>query len=400
MSSRHDALRWLASDLAAHRLSRRDFVRRARVLGVSGPLLAAILRMTGIESAEAATTQSPHAASLKRVHAEENTLVVSSWGGGYGDAQRAAQFEPFTKETGIEVVLAPQQPEVSLIEAQVSAGKVEWDLAENTGLAAFTLAGKGLLEAIDYSQMDQTVLAGVDEAVKAEHSIGIFYWPFFLGYNTTFFEGAHPTSWAEFWDIEQFPQPRTLTTMDFDPPPLEIAVLAQGVTPEELYPLDIDAAFKSLDEIRAHITKWSGFGANATDLLVQGEVAMGSTSGGLITAAKDGAPVEWEWNQGLLYYDAWVIPKGAPHVENALRFIEFCMRPDVQANLAKGYLNGPVVPAALDLMPPDLVKDAPSNPEHLQREILADPAWWAAPNAEGKTNLELVYDKWATWYVA
>ena len=95
--------------------------------------------------------------------AQDNTLVVSSWGGNFGEAQRAAQFEPFTAETGIEITLAPQQPELALIEAQVSSGKVEWDLAENSNLGAYTLAGKGVLEPIDYGRMDAKVIDGVQD---------------------------------------------------------------------------------------------------------------------------------------------------------------------------------------------------------------------------------------------
>ncbi|MCR6679425.1 ABC transporter substrate-binding protein, partial [Escherichia marmotae] len=62
--------------------------------------------------------------------------------------------------------------------------------------------------------------------------------------------------------------------MNFEPPPLEAALLAQGVAPDALYPLDIAAAFNSLEQIRPSITTWTGISADAVPLLVQGELGV------------------------------------------------------------------------------------------------------------------------------
>jgi putative spermidine/putrescine transport system substrate-binding protein len=395
MTNKHDQLRRLADDFATRRLSRRAFTVRAAALGVSAPMLAALLRVL---DAEAATIADPvRVAPVSR--AQDNTLVVSSWGGNFGEAQRATQFEPFAEETGIEVILSPQQPEIALIEAQVTSGNVEWDLAENSNLGAFTLAGKDLLETIDYSQMDSAVIDAVNPAVLSEHSAGFFYWSSLLGYALEYFEeGNYPASWADFWNVDEFPAPRGLTEMNFEPPPLEVALLAKGVAPDALYPLDIAAAFASLDEIRPHITTWTGTGADGTPLLVQGELGMATEGNGSLTnAIKDGAPIGMEWNQGLLYYDAWVIPKGAPHQENALRFIEFTLRPDVQSNFVQAYPIGAVNPEAYETIPEDIAADSAGAPENLAKQVQVDTAWWTATNDDGKTNLETVYDTWATW---
>jgi putative spermidine/putrescine transport system substrate-binding protein len=395
MSTGYDLLRRLTDALTARRVSRREFSRRAMALGVSAPMVAAILRVTG---AEAATPGEPAEVMPGRA-AQDNTLVVSSWGGNFGEAQRATQFEPFTAETGIAITLAPQSPELALIEAQVSSGRVEWDLAENSNLGAYTLAGKGVLEPIDYGRMDAKVIDGVDSAVKGENSVGFFYWSSLLGYDTDFFDnGKYPTNWADFWNVDEFDVPRGLTEMNFEPPPLEVALLAEGVAPDKLYPLDIDAAFASLDKIKPHITKWLGVGADATQLLAQGELGMAPSGNGALTnAIKDGAPLGMEWNQGLLYFDAWVIPKGAPHQDNAYKFIEFCLRPDVQAKFVQAYPIGAVVPAAYDTIPADITASSAGAPDNLAKQVKVDTAWWTTKNDQGKTNLEVVYDTWAKW---
>ena len=395
MSITHDQLRRLADDLAAHRLSRRAFSRRAAALGLSAPMLAAVLRVAGAD----ATTigESVQVTPVRR--AQSNQLVVSSWGGNFGEAQRATQFEPFTAETGIEVVLAPQSPELALIEAQVTSGNVEWDVAENSNLGAYTLAGKEMVEAIDYSLMDSAVIDEVNPAVLGDHSVGFFYWSSLLGYNLDYFEdGVYPTSWVDFWDVEKFDAPRGLTEMNFEPPPLEVALLAQGIAPEDLYPLDIAAAFSSLDEIRPNMTTWLGVGADGTQLLTQGELGMASSGNGALTnAIADGAPLGMEWNQGLLYFDAWVIPKGAPNQDNAYRFIEFCLRPDVQSAFVQAYPIGAVNPVAYETIPEEVTATSAGAPDNLAKQVVVDSGWWTETNEEGKTNLEVVYDTWATW---
>jgi putative spermidine/putrescine transport system substrate-binding protein len=395
MSTKHDQLRRLADDLVSRRLGRREFARRALALGVSAPMVAAFIRVTG---ADAAPFDEPALVAPVRA-AQGDQVVISSWGGNFGEAQRAAQFEPFTAETGIEVVLAPQQPEIALIEAQVTSGNVEWDLAGNSNLGAYTLAGKDMLEPLDYSRMDPAVIDAVDEAVKGPNSVGYFYWSTLMGYNLEYFEdGVYPTSWVDFWDVEKFDAPRGLVEMNFEPPMLEIPLLAQGIAPEDLYPLDIDAAFASLDEIRPHMTTWIGVGSDGVQLLTQGELGLAQGGNGALTnAIKDGAPLGMEWNQGLLYYDTWVIPKGAPNQDNAYRFIEFVLRPDTQSAFVQAYPIGAVNPAAYETIPEEVAAVSAGAPDNLAKQVVVDSAWWTETNDEGKTNLEVVYDRWATW---
>lgn len=395
MVTRHDQIRRLADDFTASRIDRRVFARRAAALGVSLPMVQALFRVTGA----GATALDEPARTIPVERAQGNQLVVASWGGNFGEAQRATQFEPFTAETGIEVILAPQSPELALIEAQVTAGNVEWDLAENSNLGAYTLAGKEMVEPIDYSRMDSAVIDEINPAVLGEHSVGFFYWSSLLGYSLDYFEeGSYPASWADFWDVEKFDAPRGLTEMNFEPPPLEAAILAQGVAPEDLYPLDIDAAFASLGEIKPSITTWLGVGADGTQLLTQGELGMASAGNGALTnAIADGAPLGMTWNQGLLYFDAWVIPKGAPNQENAYKFIEFCLRPEVQSAFVQAYPIGAVNPLAYDTIPAEIAAGSAGAPENLEQQVVVDSAWWTAQDDDGKTNLETVYDTWATW---
>ena len=222
--------------------------------------------------------------------------------------------------------------------------------------------------------MDQAIVNGLDERIRGEYSVGLYYWSINLAYRLDAFSAEnHPKNWAEFWDADTYPGPRGMVGMDFDPPPLEIPLLAAGIAPDALYPLDIDAAFASLDVVRPHITKWTGFAADAGQLLAQGELDLAATSSGNVFAYQDsGAELDLDWNQGILVFDALVMPKGAPNQENAWRYIEFCSRPEVQAAFFEAYPLAPVVQAAVPLIPEELLPRAVSDPEKLALQVPAD----------------------------
>ncbi|MAC81545.1 MAG: hypothetical protein CML66_26185 [Rhodobacteraceae bacterium] len=393
MKNRLDDYRRLADDLDRRKLGRRAFLKRAAALGISPMVAEATIRVVGM---------SVPGLDWGAAQAQENgRLVVASWGGEFGDAQRVAHFQPFMQETGIDVVLASQSPELALLEAQVTSGNVEWDLANNSLVGAATVASKGLLQPIDYASMDQSIVNGVDPFVRSEFACGIYYWSTCLGWSTLDFpaSGPQPKTWGDFWDTTKFTGPRGLFSMDFEPPPLEIPLLATGVAPADIYPMNIDQAFGVLTDFRDEIQTWLGWTADGMQLMMQGELSLATIgNGNYASAVKDGLPVGMSFDQGMLYYDAWVIPKGAPNAALANRFIEFTMRPEVQAHFSSLYAVGAVTPAANDLLTPQQRAVSLSNPDLKSRMFEVNVGWWGdLDTATGKTNLEKVYDRWAEW---
>ena len=132
-----------------------------------------------------------------------------------------------------------------------------------------------------------------------------------MGYRTDVFkEGSGPKSWADFWDVEKFPGPRTMQNGPIDN--LEFALLADGVPKDKLYPIDVDRAFSKLDQIKKHVAVWWTTGAQSAQLLIDKEAVLGTAwNGRYYGAIKHGAPLVIEWNQGAIKESAFGIPKGA-----------------------------------------------------------------------------------------
>ena len=67
-----------------------------------------------------------------------------------------------------------------------------------------------------------------------------------------------------------------------------------GVTPDKMYPLDVDRAFKKLEEIKPAISVWWTSGAQSAQLLADGEADMVMAWNGRVSAVKvEGAPVDF-----------------------------------------------------------------------------------------------------------
>ena len=59
-------------------------------------------------------------------------LTITTWGGAYEASQRKAYFDPFTKETGVEIRLEAYDGGVEALRRRATPGGVEWDVLDMT----------------------------------------------------------------------------------------------------------------------------------------------------------------------------------------------------------------------------------------------------------------------------
>ena len=103
--------------------------------------------------------------------------------------------------------------------------------------------------------------------------------------------------------------------------PCIVALLADGVQPDQIYPIDIDRAIRKLSTIKSEIV-WFDTGSQIQDFLTSGEVSMGMAFNGRAKAAADaGSPVEAVWAQQLVAIDQGCVVKGSKHKAAAMQFL-------------------------------------------------------------------------------
>jgi putative spermidine/putrescine transport system substrate-binding protein len=160
-------------------------------------------------------------------------------------------------------------------------------------------------------------------------------------------------------------------------PEMEFALLAAGVPPDKVYPIDIDKALASYEKIKKDVIKWWDTGAVPIQLLTDREVTMTTVWNGRMAAMQAaGVPAEISWNQGLLKRDAWGIPKGAKNKTNAMKFVAYSTMAIPQARIAFAIPYGSVNNASNEYIPPDRLAVLPSAPDIKKQLINYNYDWW------------------------
>jgi putative spermidine/putrescine transport system substrate-binding protein len=323
-------------------------------------------------------------------------LTYVAYGGEYGFALLEAFVRPFEHETGIKVNFDESGPSPAKIKAMVESGNVQWDVVDGEGSWLIRLSREDLLEELDYSTIDVAEIRADSVEPYRPYGVSKQDYSFVLGYNTDALSPEQVPglesgeTWKEFWDVDRFPGRRGLQPLILNGL-LEFALLADGVSEEKLYPVDVDRAFASLDKIKPDIALWSQNQTQSSQVLVNQELDMCEVTSGRVPVLKrEGAPVDQHYNQGCILPNPLFMPKGAPNKENAMRFIDFCLQAKNQANLSELIPYGPTNPKAFDLIDPKLAPLINSFPKNLQKQFRVSDDWWA-------DNEDQMYEQFATW---
>lgn len=330
---------------------------------------AMVLLMTGTASAEPVT--------------------VVSWGGSYGAAQDNALFNDASKNSGIEIV---RESGASMSKAclQVESGSVTWDLVVTGSGGAAAAAAKGCLEKIDYKVVD---VSDFYDNLFTDYCVGSDVFATVMSWNTDKYgepgsDGA-PKTWADFFDVKKFPGTRAYRANNVDGA-LEPALMADGVPADKVYEVlstreGKERAIKKIRELKPHIAVFWGSGAQQAQLMKDAEVDMTTGwNGRFDNAKKDGAKVGYTFNQALLDYDCFAMPKGAPNKDTAMKFLAEISKPEYQANLPFHITYGPTNKKAYELTtaPKELIEALPSHPKNVPMMLPVSLDWYAKHRAE------------------
>ncbi|WP_087670802.1 ABC transporter substrate-binding protein [Caballeronia humi] len=297
-------------------------------------------------------------------------IVFASWGGTTQSAQQKNWAAPFTQTSGVQVLM-DGPTDYGKLKAMVESGNVQWDVVDVEGDFAYAALRDGLVEPIDFSVVNKSDL---DPRFVSPGAVGSFYYSFVLGYSKATYKNAAPANFTDLFDTKRFPGKRTLYKWAA-PGVLEVALLADGVAPDKLYPLDLDRAFKKLDTIKSQIVWWSG-GAQSQQLMASGEAPMGVFWNGRLHALqKTGVDVGISWNQNLTAADMLVVPKGSKHKAEAMKFLAAATSAQSQAKFAEESGYAPVNLKSAALLPPDIAKTQPD--QHKATQINLDMKYWA-----------------------
>jgi putative spermidine/putrescine transport system substrate-binding protein len=321
----------------------------------------------------------------------QQQITVVNFGGANANAQKKAFYEPFEK-TGTKVVPVEYNGEQAKIKAMVETKKVTWDVVEVESPDVARGCDEGLFEKLDYAKIGAK--ADFLPAAVTECGIGVFVWSTVMAYNGDKLKTA-PTTWADFWDVKKFPGKRGMRKgARYN---VEFALMADGVKPADVYKVlatkdGAERAFRKLTELKPNIQWWEA-GAQPPQFLVAGDVVMSTVYNGRVDAAnREGKNLKITWTGGIYDLDYWVIPKGTPNKDAALKFIAFASTPDAQAVYAQNIAYGPTNTKALGKLDAKTLANLPTAPANAKDALQFNVKFWADQGEE----LEKRFASWAT----
>ena len=322
----------------------------------------------------------------------EKELVIVTSGGAFERAFKEHFYEPFTKATGVTIrpVAVSLGEAMAKIKAMRESGNVEWDIV-STGDAS-AAANREHLATLNCNEMPLAAAQGVPGTCKDNRFLrtigGIV-----IAYDTKAFpSGKHPKTWADFWDVQKFPGPRGVIGINASAM-LAAALLADGVAPDKLFPMDLDRAFRKMDQIKPHVKAWWKSGDQSQQIMRSGEVVLNTMWSGRAQQLKaSGLPVDLEWNQALKDVAYWSVVKGAPHPKAAQAFLNFFMdRPEAHLTFGQQMFYDTSNRQALNLVPPAERPTRATHPSNWQNMVEVEGHPWLVENSTR------ILERWNAW---
>ncbi|QPM90290.1 ABC transporter substrate-binding protein [Pseudooceanicola algae] len=348
---RKDQALILAERLKTGKMSRRSFVQGMSLLAGTSAL--------GLNAGAAL--------------ADTEEMIFVNWGGDAIDAMAEAFGDSFTEETGIVIRYDGTGPTEGAITAQAEGGSPTWDMVDCDPFSGQALGHKGLMRKIDWNIVDP---GKIRDGFQWDYAASSYFYSYIIAWDSTKYDEA-PTSMADFFDTDKFPGKRSMYKWGVGM--WEAALLADGVAPEDLYPLDLDRAHAKIDAFKDHVAAYWGGGAESQSLLLNGDVSMAliwSTRASLLDKDTEGE-IKMTWAEGIVAPGSTGVLANNPGGEEAaMKYIASTQDPAKQVKLFELLGNGPANPEADALVPDEDKKYNPVDPANFVQQIPLDMEWY------------------------
>lgn len=331
------------------------------------------------------------AMAVSSAMAQDKELNVVGAGGSLQTAQRYAYYQPFADKFDVKVNEESYSGAMAKVEAMVKTNTVTYDVMQVEQDSVISGCEDGLFEPLDWAELGNRA-DFIKSAVQADCGVGYFVWSMVFTYDNSKTANG-PKTWAEFWDTDKWPGKRGLrSTAKMT---LEVALLADGVAPSDIYkvlstPAGQDRAFAKLDEIKDHIVWWTS-GAQPIERLAAGDVEYSAAFNGRVSNANlEGKDFALEWDGQIYGMDFWAIVKGTPRLDLAKQFIKHAILPEQQARFPEKILYGITNKNALKALTPELLAQLPTAEANLRVSVPLSSEFWI----DNQENLAKRFESW------
>ncbi len=265
-----------------------------------------------------------------------------------------AQFE---KETGIKVNYSTYDTNEVMYSKLRAAHNTGYDIVEPSSYYIDRMRRQNMLEKLDKSKLSEyknidPFFLNVSYDPHSEYSVPFVWGITGIFANTQYFSPTEIKQWSDLFNKHYHNQ---LMILDDPREAFSMALLMLGYSINDQDPQHILAAYYKLHTLMPNIRL---FNTDAvTSILIDEDATIGiAWNGDLIKAHSENSQLRFVYpRDGFeIWVDNFAILQNAPHRENAYKFINFMLRPDIAkaVSLEIGYATANLV--AKNLLPPEL----------------------------------------------
>lgn len=352
--------------------SRRAFLKKTGAMGLAAlapAALAACGRGDNGGGASNATTQEVDWPELT-----SKEVVFATFGGLTYEVIREVSLDPFTDLTGVKVVEAPW--DYGKFIAMLDSKNPEWDMIDFDGfsIAGLVDSGAGLAKLEPWVRRCDLV-----DPEYRDYAAGAYSYSVTLGWTDELEEA--PTNWEALFDVEKFPGKRAFPKSIYAGT-VEIALLADGVPKDKIYPLDFDRAFKKLSTIKEHLLFFDSL-AQGQQFMTQRSATMFVGPNSRCEQLKSQGGFDYTFQDAILYpWGGFPMPANLPHPDTANALIHWMSAPERQAEIARRLQLGPIVSDAFEMLSDEELAKTPNSPQNRELALTVDTKQAAKQDAE------------------
>jgi len=270
--------------------------------------------------------------------AQEQVVNVYNWSNYISDEV----LKQFTKKTGIKVNYATYDSNETMYAKLKANPHSGYDIVVPSTYFVDRMRKQGMLRTLDKTKLSNLhylnpALLNKSYDPENHYSIPYFWSSTGLVVNTHYH--ATVQRWIDLWKPQYHHQ---LLLLDDKHEVFSVALLVLGYSPNDTHPEHIRQAYLKLKQLMPNIRLFNDDGVKS--LYIDEDLTIGMAwNGDIYRASQANAAIQFIYpNEGfVISIDNMAIPVGATHLNNAYRFINFMLRPDMakKNSLATGYAS-------------------------------------------------------------
>jgi len=274
-------------------------------------------------------------------------------------------YHEFERKTGIHVNISEYDSNETMYAKLKADPEIGFDVIIPSSYYVQRMIREKMLQPLDKSKLPNIkflmpTLLNKQFDPNNQYSLPYFWGVTGIVVNDNYYHPNDVTTWEDFWQKKYKNQ---LLLLNDVREVFAIALITLGYPPNDTNPEHIKQAYLKLEKLLPNIKLFNSDAA--TNVYIDEDAAIGmGWNGDVYLATLENPHIKFIYpkNHFMLWIDCMAIPKNAPHLNNAYRFMNFLMQPDIAERISMEQGYPPPNWKAMQMLPENMRENPIFNP--------------------------------------